>query len=669
MISNLNLDLQDTHVINDTVFTSIEQLAAVERCGIAIKSLNAQVKFSQVQASLSQMRLATNYSLLSDHYEMNYKNFHDFNDYIAKVNMKATLKNSNISTLDIGYFANIMNRYPIAVDVSGDIDGTVENISGKKLSLSSRDTYFKGDATVTGLPDIDNTVFDITNIDLNTSGNDLNALIPQTRTNGIAWNQLSSISYKGSYEGMINQFYTKGNLNTTLGNAIVDLNMDFKPDQPTYQGHIETENFNIGKLLKQDKFGRISMKGKVNGSGFDLDNLNANIDAIVSSIEVESNRYNDLTINGIVAKRKFDGIFISKDPGLEMNFNGKLDLSGKLPVYNFNSRFVKFDLQKAGLSKESIMASGYVILNFTGSTIDDFTGSASFKNMQIGKGDRVISLNDVLLESYQLSKEKVLRLSSSVADAEVKGNFYLSGLPEAIQLYLYHYLPQYIKMPASMSNQELTYTIAIKNVDTLISTFFPDYYGFSGSALSGSLNTNTQKFSLDANILSAGYKEFHFNNLIIVGAGDYKELDLNATCGNFLYNEQVIIPSFQVNAIMANDTANLSFVTQSFNEVLGDAYLNLKAVALNKNLYVDILPSSISIKEDKWQLYSNENLVIGKEIRISDLIVESGAQKIVINTRNDESNDLILSVNELDLQSFSGYVNQTKPTFYGRMNG
>ncbi len=668
-IAGLNIDLGATRVVNDTIFSSIDKLSATERSGIAIKNMNAHVKLSQVQASLDELKLSTNYSFVGDHYEMNYKNFHDFNDYIDKVNMKASLKNSNISTLDIGYFANIMNKYPIAVDVSGEVDGTVANIKGKQLSLQSLNTSFHGDANIVGLPDVDNTIFDITNMDAKSSGNDMNALIPQTKTNGIAWNKLSSIDYKGSYEGMVNKFYTKGTLNTNLGNIVLDLNMDFKPEQPDYQGHIETGAFDIGQLTKQSKIGKISLNGKIDGSGFDLDHLNAKVDAVVTSIGFEDKTYTDLTINGIVAKKKFDGIFISKDPGLEMNFNGIVDLSGKVPVYNFNSRFVKFDLQKAGLMKDAVIGSGYISLNFNGSTIDDFTGTASFKNILITKGDKIISLDDALLESIQMPKEKILRLSSSIADAEIRGNFYVSGLPDAIQLYLYHYLPQYIQMPGSMSNQELTYNLAIKNIDTIMHTFFPDYSGLSGSVISGNLNTTSQKFSLDANVVSAGYKEFHFKNLVIVGAGDYKELDLNATCENFLYNEEVIIPSFQINAQMANDTASLSIVTQSINDVLGDAYLNLKAVALNNYLYVSILPSSIRVKEDTWQLYGHDDLAFGKKISIKDLILESGAQKIVVNTKNNESNDLTLTVDELDLLSFSSYINMTTPSFSGRISG
>lgn len=669
VISGININLNNTRVVGDTIFSHIETLQAIERSGLAVKDLHADVTLSQVRASLDALTLHTNYSTLTGHYEMNYKNFHAFNDYIHEVNMKGNLINSRVSSLDIGYFANILNEYPIAVNIDGQFDGTVDHLEGKQIRLESRNTRFSGNATVTGLPDIGITYFDVSDIELITSGNDINALIPQTKTDGIDWNRLSTIHYTGAYSGQVDQFYTKGNLSTTLGSAIVDLNMNFRNAIPSYSGHIETDDFNIGQLIKQSRIGTISMKGKIDGSGFNLEDLNAQIDATVSRVDLDSSHYHDITINGLVAKKKFDGIFISKDPGLTLNFNGKVDLNGSRPVYQFTSRFIRFDLKKFGLTKESVIGSGYANLNFDGATLDEFTGRASFKDITLENKGKSTHIDSLVLASFQSAKEKTLRLSSTVVDAEIKGNFYLSGLPDAIQLYVYHYLPQYIKLPTSMSNQELEYTVEIHQADSILSTFASDFHGISGSVLSGYLNTNTQRFGLDANILRFGYKDFRWEDLIIVGSGDYSQFDLNATCGNFFYDDELMIPSFQINGSMAGDTANLSIITQSINEVVGDATLNIKAAALNNNLFVNILPSTFSLREDNWQLHSTDDLILGKNMTISEVVVESGAQRLLINSSERNSDDLSIDLQEIDLSGISNYIDLNGMRLYGRVNG
>lgn len=667
-ISNLNIDLENTKVIADTIFSDIKNMTAKERCGLSINEFSAKAKVSQVQSVLSNLLLKTDNSTVSDYYEMRYKNFHDFNDYIEKVRMIASLKNSTVSSIDIGYFANILNEYPIAIKIAGDVDGTVKAMSAKNIVLSTLNTSFKGNAHVVGLPDIDNTIFDVESKELLTSGSDLNKLIPQTKTDAVAWNDLKKIQFKGNYKGKVDEFNAKGNLNTTLGNAIVDLNMNFKSKNPGYKGTLVTDNLQLGKLIKQTTIGILSMNGEINGQGFDLNSLNTKVNATVKRIDIDGTTYHDLTINGLVANKKFDGIFVSQDEKLALNFNGKLDLSGKQPSYNFNSRFLSIDLQKMGITKDPIIASGLATLNFTGDNIDNFTGSALLKNISIKNGTQKIYADELLLESFNVNNEKTLRLTSSIADAELKGKFNISDLGNAFQIYLYHYLPEYITRPAHFKDQAFVFNANIKNVDSILNTFIPALNGLSGTTINGELNTLSQKLALDANVPTVGYNDLKIKNIALVCGGDFNSLDINATTENLLYNNEVVIPSMQINSSMAHDTASLSINTQSINDLLGDASINCKATALNNNLYVNLLPSKISLKNDSWQFYSNQNIVIGDEILVQDVVVENGAQRITFNSENTNVNNLRVNLYNIDLESVSDYMS-ANPRYYGRLSG
>jgi hypothetical protein len=669
IVKDIQLTLENTSIQADTIFTQMKHFSAKERCGLEIKKMSGNIALSQVQTIINQLKLQTNHSTLTDRYEMHYQNFHDFDDYINKVLMHANLVNTSISSIDIAYFANTLEQYPIALSLSGEIHGTVNDLQGKNLSIETRNSIFKGDAKVKGLPDLNTTFFDVDIHTLQTSGKDMNALIPATKVDAIHWNKLDRIQYSGKYTGHIDDFTTKGTLLSNLGNAQVDIAMNFNSSTTKYVGEIETENFDIGTLLQEVKIGKISMKGKIEGSGFDLKDVNTKMDATISKIEADGNIYSDITINGILQNKKFDGIFISRDSNLAINFNGKLDLSKTQPVYNFNSRFIRFNLQKLGLSKEPLIASGVANLQFEGSTIDNFIGAATFKNLQVSSKGKSLLVQDVLIASTKDNTNRTLSLKSNIADAEINGNFLLSELPIAIRLYLHHYLPQYIQLPKKRVTQELTFSATVKANDSFIHYFLPGYHGLAGTYISGGLNTNTQLFSLDANIPQFGYNEFTLQDIAIVGAGDYKEFDINLNAGNLLYHNDVMIPSFQMNGMMASDTASLSIVTQSINDLLGDASLNVKATALNNNLYVTILPSTIQIKQDKWQIQSSDQLVFGNIISIKNVMIESGAQKITIHSKENNANDLMVEFDELDAESFCNYLNQTEPTFYGRMSG
>ena len=175
--------------------------------------------------------------------------------------------------------------------------------------------------------------------------------------------------------------------------------------------------------------------------------------------------------------------------------------------------------------------------------------------------------------------------------------------------------------------------------------------------------------SLDANLPAFGYREFKLSDFYLVSAGDFESFDLNANSGAVSYNDEIIIPSFQVNSVMADDTATLSLISQSINDLLGEASLNIKATAYNDQLFVNLLPSNVSIKNDRWELYSNHDVVIGDEIRIDDLRIQSGEQGIVVNTVSPFHKDIQVDFKQIDLAGASGYLGLDDIKFNGRMSG
>ncbi|MBP6625775.1 MAG: translocation/assembly module TamB domain-containing protein, partial [Chitinophagaceae bacterium] len=553
--------------------------------------------------------------------------------------------------------------------LSGKMDGTVDNMKGEGLNIVASKSSFKGNAEVIGLPDIDNTTFNIQTDQLLTSGNDLNKLIPQTKVDGIDWKKLERINYKGQYTGSIDNFNAKGYLATTLGNADLNLHMDFRPKIATYKGTIDAAQFDIGKLIKQSTLGKVSIRGDLEGKGFDLNSLDAKVNAVVSSFDLDGKNYKDITINGLVSRKMFDGIFVSQDPKLALNFKGKLDLSGKQPSYNFTSRFIKLDLQSIGLTKEPMIGSGYATLNFTGDNIDNFLGSADLKNVMLESKQRTIYVDRILLESNLMQGEKILTLKSSLADANLKGKFNISLLADAFQLYLSYYLPQYIKKPAKFADQAFVFDAQIKEVDSIVHLFMPDLHGISQTVLNGKLNTQTQSFALDASFPKIGYQQIFVDSMFIVGAGDFSSFDLNTTSKALSYKDEVIIPSFQINTVMANDTASLTINTQSINSILGDATLSCRATASNSNLYVKVLPSAILLNDIAWNFSSNGDLIFGKRIYVKDFLIETGPQRIAINTQNEATDDLVFTLENIDLENISSMIDKTGPSYIGHVNG
>lgn len=668
-VKDINMVLKNTRLVADTLFSSIEHLSAHERCGLNIEAMRAEVKFSQIQAQLSNLYLKTNHSELRDYFELRYKNFHAFNEFIDQVTLHARLKHSKVSSLDVGYFAPILNEYPITIDVSGEAMGTIPNLVAPQIELAASTTYFKGKAQVVGLPDIDKTIFNVTAEPLRTSGADINKLIPQTKTNAIAWDQWKNIVYAGTYIGRAQDFTVKGKLLTNLGNADMNLSMNFYPKIPEYKGSFKADGLQLGVLLKQSDLGALNASGNIVGKGFDVSELNTRLDADIQGIRYAGTTYRNMKINGLFSNKKFDGLFVARDPLFNVDFNGKVDLSGKEPSYDFATQVVNVDLQKLGLVNEAMTMTCFARMEFTGNDIDQFRGSAHIKRLVLKTLDETYNADDIYLQALETGTEKIISLKSALADADLRGRFNMTELPNTVKMYLYHYLPDFIVKPAQDTRADFTFNVQLKEVDSLLQIFNRDFHHLNDIFITGALNTDQQHLSLDANIPSFGYKEFKLADFYLVSAGDFESFDLNANCGVVTYNNDVIIPSFQINSVMADDTASLSLISQSINDLLGEASLNVKATAFDDRLFVNLLPSTISIKNDRWELFSNHDVVIGDDIRIQDFRIQSGEQFISINSKAPAHQDIVVDFKQLDLEGASTYLGLDDIKIHGRLTG
>jgi hypothetical protein len=185
-----------------------------------------------------------------------------------------------------------INRH---VDIQGDFAGTVDRFKGKNVVMSyGQDTYLKGKVNMTGLPDFFETYIEVNVDELSFSKRDIETipLYPFDSLKLVSIpDQIASlgkVKFKGSFNGFYNDFVAYGNINTDLGFISSDLNLKLGSvdKQTTYKGNLRLNDFDIGKFAGvSDLLGKVTLKTKVEGRGFDLKNINANIEGEISRLD------------------------------------------------------------------------------------------------------------------------------------------------------------------------------------------------------------------------------------------------------------------------------------------------------------------------------------------------------------------------------------------------
>ncbi|WP_341837076.1 translocation/assembly module TamB domain-containing protein [Chitinophaga pollutisoli] len=632
----INLALTNSRLQNDSIFSDLT-LRTRERSGFEVKSLKSRFKMSPVEMEFNDLDLVTNNSHIKDYYTMQYEDMADLNDYVDLVTMKANFKGTRLASDDIAFFAPPLSSWDTEILVNGSVEGPVSNLSADSMQLSGgKSTRLRGNFSMRGLPYINETFIDFNARELITSGADVRQFFPMLKDlTAVHTELITRLAFQGSFTGFVNDFVAYGNFQTNLGNLDSDINFKTSKDVPVYSGSITTNDFQAGNLLGNDIVDRVTMKAKVKGEGFNFTNLKAAVDADIQQIGLYGYQYQNLKTEGEMNRKFFNGALTVNDPNLDMDFTGTIDFNSRLPIFNFYSEIRNSDLKALHLTEDSITLQAKADLNFAGSNIDNFDGTARLYDLSLFKNRSRVEFDSLSVYTGTENGLKTLRVQGNEVNGFVQGSYSFMELPNAFKLFLNKYYPSFFKSPPMVNaGQDFTFAVEFGQVDKLISAFTNDIHGFNGTRIEGALNTLSGNVSMNATVPYAAYQDFGVKNLVLKSTGDFSRINVSTHLGEVLFQDSVMFSNPLILASSGKDTSLIKLDLQADDTTaLNGFYARL--VTVGDGVKVNFLNSTFTVNGKPW------NMMAGNEVYWSTHFLTVQNLKI---TRNDQA--LTISTNE-----------------------
>jgi len=653
--ASINASFKNLVFNNDTLTTSLE-LSTKERSGFEVKSMVADAKLTPHEMSFDKLEIKTNNSVIRDYFSMKYEDFNDMNDFITKIRMQARFENAEIDSDDIAFFAPEAKAWNKKIKISGLARGTVDDLFGNEMTIQAgNNTFLSGDISLTGLPDINKTFIDFKANSFRTTYSDVITFIPSIRK--ITMPNLQSISYldfNGSFTGFIKDFVTYGTIHTNLGTITSDLNMKL-PDgkQPFYSGNIASQDFKLGVFVNDPKIGTISFAGQVKGRGFNWNTISADIDGDIKHLVYNNYRYENIKANGKLDKKIFDGDYSIKDSNAVASLHGIVDLSGKVPRFNFLAEVDTLNLKPLNLLKDNFSFAGKLDFNFTGDNIDNFFGNASIRNATVTKDGRSIPLDSFVINSEYIDGAKHLSVRSPEVEGNISGDFSLEDLPEAFKLFLNKYYPAYIKEPSrKIRDQAFTFNIKTNYVSDLLNLFDTTFQGFNNAEVTGRLDTKQNQLELATYVPAFAYKQFEFQNVNINGKGTFQNLALTTTIDHLKVSDSLSFPFTQIDLLARNDSTNVKFVTESNNRNISGGSINALVRTFDDGIAIKFDTSNFVLNGKRWAIEENGELELrSNNVSHGEIVLKESNQEIRIKTVPSSTGDW--NDVKIDLQNFN----------------
>lgn len=674
-VTGIDFDARNILINGDTLTADLRNMSGRERCGIEIKKMTAKVKVSPIISECKDLELVTANSHLGDYYAMRYRRFPDFLDYITRVVMVADLKHSEVGMQDIVYFAPALKRFrDISVAISGKNNGTVEKLKVTDLYLNDGLSQLKGDLAMNGLPDIDQTFIDFQNGTLHTNGAAAFLYVPELRNQkSVNLAAISNLDFKGSFSGFISDFVAYGDIHSNLGNVKANINMKLPANgQSSYSGTLATTQFDVGRLLNQDFVGKTTFDVNIKGHGFDANTASIDIKGKVQGAELNGYNYKNITVDGVLAAKKFDGKLVSRDTNLVLDFNGKVDFSGATPSFDVYAKVGHINASALHFTTDNITGEAEMALNFTGNNIDNFIGSAYLYHVNILRDSSRLNIDSVkLLSSMIEGNNKQLTLTTNDIKASVTGQFSIMGLPQSARMFLSYYLPQYVRRPIIVNDQQnLRFELTANNTDDLVSLFNRSLRVGAGVNMTGSMDMRNQQLSFTGTIPSLAYGSIRLNNIQINSTGTYGGLKLEAMANGIRAGENDLASTVQFQTSIFQDTARFQLLTTTPTSI-GSAELNGVAYADRDSFFLSILPSEFYLNQARWEIPAGNEIVFAKNyIALKNLNIQSGLQSIRINADGDEPPGVAsVKIKNFDIGPLNNLLGMETMNLDGRING
>lgn len=360
---NLALDATDILYTADSILGNIGHLAVVEKSGFNLQELKTKFAYHAKGGYLKDLYLQTPNTILRDYLEVSYPSLDSLSTAMDRMLVKTNLVKSKVGLADVLIFVPDLRKQDLFKKHANDKLDFEAILDGQLASLDINRFYLKGlkqtevllKGKLKGLPETERMSYDLVITKLNSGAVDIKDLVPPSALESI--NVPNTLSVVGKVRGTLEDYNTDLVIMTSDGAATLKGYIYMSPGagREKYDMYVNTEKLNVGKIIKQDSvMGAITAVLTAKGSSFDVNTMNALVQAKIIQAELMQYNYTNINLDANVADKKGTAALISGDPNLVLQLNANADFSQQDPAVTAELNVDSADLQALKLSQDAL---------------------------------------------------------------------------------------------------------------------------------------------------------------------------------------------------------------------------------------------------------------------------------------------------------------------------
>ncbi|PZX92249.1 translocation/assembly module TamB [Flavobacterium aquariorum] len=676
-MNGLNAKGKQIYFANDTISGKVKSLTVNEKSGLKIEQLRTQFFYGPKQAYLNDLYLRTPQTELKDKLKVNYQSIGSISKKIGDLSIDANLSQSRIGFKDVLLFAPQLRKTnpflsnPNAIlYINSRVNGKVKDLNIPYFQMQGiGNTKVSVSGKIKGLPNYEKAFFDLDIKNITSSSRDVISFVPEgslPKTIRLP----EQFNANGKFKGTIDNFKTKLLLNSSYGKANVDALFDRRiKSGEKYDATIAFMDFNLGRLIKNDSLGKITLNAKVKGQGLNPKTANAKLVAIVKKADFNKYTYSNMALKGTIAKGNFDIKADSKDPNLKFKLDANGGFKDKYPDVKLNLNLDIADLEKLNLHAGPMKLRGNVVADIANSNPDYLNGEIVASNVQILQDTEPIVLDKVKIIAFSDNQKNNIKISSQFIQAEIDGKYKLTTLSDAIKNSLSKYINvQSAKYKPNSENQQFTFTIAVQN-DPILYKLIPKLTGLDPINISGKYNSVGDTLEIKGAIPKIIYANTTISDGKINVATKNNALEYQVSVAT-IEGGQFKIPFTSLSGKAENNI--LSYALQVKDKEKKDLYFVAGELLHedSKNI-IKLNAENLILNYDKWNINPENSIEFGDQrLYVNKFYLDHSGNELKIQSQNNQNNaPLHVDFVNFKMETILNMIKKEEFVMQGLING
>ncbi|RYE28450.1 MAG: translocation/assembly module TamB, partial [Sphingobacteriaceae bacterium] len=467
-------------------------------------------------------------------------------------------------------------------------------------------------------------------------------------------------------------FNTNLALRSSYGNihAIAGMKSGAKKGSEVYNANIDMDNFNVGRLIKQEKtVGRFTLNAKVNGSGTSVKNANAQFSANIVRADVKGYVYRNLVFKGNARNGLINADARMKDPNINFALDARVNLANKYPAIKATLNLDSINLQRLHFASSALRLHGKIVADIATADPDYLNGNIQITDLLVVQGTRRIQMDSISIASTADINNATLSIKSPVLSANMAGKYKLTEVGTALQETINkYYNTGGTTTRAKYSPQNFTFQAVITKTP-LLTQFAPDLKQLDPVRLNGHFNSDAGDLVVNGEIPNTVYGTNQITNLkLAINTGN------NALNYNFTVDK---IATSSIQLLNTSITGSAQNNALSVNINIKDK--NLKPQyriagmfkALNSQYQFRLKPDGLLLDYENWAVNPGNFIQYGTSgVLALDFNITNNNQTLGINTTNRKLNGPIqVSFERFRIETITHIAEKDSLKVGGTING